>query len=408
MTTVRNGDALHVALIGTRGVPARYGGFETAIEEVGSRLADRGHEITVYRRSDGDTGVTPRMHLGMELVTLPALRKRALETLSHSALSVIHPTIGRMDAAIVFNAANAPLLPVLRARGVPTATHVDGIEWKRAKWQGAGSKYYRMAEALAVRLSDVLIADARGISEYYWEEFGARTREIAYGAPLIDSSGAHRLAELDLTSQGYHLVVARFEPENHVLEAIQGYVASNARLPLVIVGSAPYSATYTRRVHLAGRDPRVRFLGGVWDQHLLDELYANAASYIHGHSVGGTNPSLLRASGAGTSVIAYDVVFNREVVGDDALFFMGVDGVRAAVENVEAHPKRARRRGRSLRAAIARYSWDSVADSYEELLRDLASTGPTPLGSHPSGRRRPRPGVASDSLTTVARVARAE
>ena len=392
MQTVRSMSPLRVALIGTRGVPAHYGGFETAVEEVGSRLVERGHAITVYcRRAPGDAGPAPRTHLGMDLVTLPALRMRALETLSHSTLSVLHPSIAGVDAAIVFNAANAPLLPVLRARGVPTATHVDGIEWKRAKWQGNGSRYYRAAEAMAVRFSDALIADARGISEYYREEFGASTHEIAYGAPIIDPTGSSRLTHLELSTGGYHLVVARFEPENHVLEIIRGYVASSARLPLVVVGSAPYSHDYTRRVRLAGRDPRVRFLGGVWDQDLLDELYANAASYLHGHSVGGTNPSLLRASGAGTSVIAFDVGFNREVVGDDALFFSSVSGLRAAVENIEAHPKRARRRGRNLKAAIARYSWESVTDAYDFLLHDLAATGPTPLSSHPSGRRLSRP-----------------
>ena len=165
---------MRFALIGTRGVPARYGGFETAVEEVGSRLASAGHDVTVFCRSaDGaDPGQTFR---GMRRVVLPALRIRVLETLSHTAISVIHPLIRGMDAAIVFNAANAPLLPVLRWRGVPVATHVDGLEWRRAKWGRVGRRYYRRAEEWAVRWSDGLSADARGIADYYRDEFGAST-----------------------------------------------------------------------------------------------------------------------------------------------------------------------------------------------------------------------------------------
>ena len=183
-------------MVGTRGVPARYGGFETAVEEVGSRLAARGHDVVVYCRTAPEQA-RPAEHLGMRLVHLPAARKRSLETLSHSALSIAHLLAHRTDAAFVFNAANSPLLPALRMARIPVATHVDGLEWKRAKWGGAGRRYYRMAESLAVRWSDALIADAEGIAEYYDREFGAPTELLRYGAPLI-APGANRLSELGL------------------------------------------------------------------------------------------------------------------------------------------------------------------------------------------------------------------
>lgn len=379
---------LKIALIGTRGVPAAYGGFETAVEEVGRRLAERGHEVLVFCRSGTSKGSPhPTEYLGMKLVTLPSLRKRSLETLSHTLLSVLHGPLGDTDAAIVFNAANSPLLPVLRARGIPVATHVDGLEWKRAKWGTVGRQYYRNAEAIAVRLSDALIADAQGIADYYTEEFAASTRLIAYGAPVKDALAGNRLAEVGAEPDNYHLAVARFEPENQVLEVVSGYSRSASRKPLVVVGSAPYSARYTRDVRNSA-DARVRFLGGVWDQELLDQLYGNASSYLHGHSVGGTNPSLLRAAGAGASVIAYDVPFNREVVRDHGLYFHTRDDVAWALATVESDPAAARARGESLRRDIVRYSWDGVADEYEDLLRDLAASGPTPLSSHPSGLRR--------------------
>lgn len=365
---------MKVALLGTRGVPARYGGFETCVEEVGSRLAERGHEVLVYSRASGnaDRDDQPAVFRGMQVVWLPAARRRALETLSHTALSVAHLLRHHrdVDASVVFNAANAPLLPALRAARIPVATHVDGLEWKRAKWGPTGRRYYRQAERLAVRWSDALIADAPGIADYYRVTFDAPTVQIAYGAPVV-SDDADRLHELALEPHGYHLVVARFEPENHVAEIVEGYVASDARLPLVVVGSAPYAEEYTRRVHEAA-DDRVRFLGGMWDQHLLDQLYANAATYLHGHSVGGTNPSLLRAMGAGAPTIAYDVVFNRDVLGDAGTFFGAVPDLALGLEQAEADPTLARQRGAQARQRATQYDWDDVSVSYEALVTSLS------------------------------------
>lgn len=361
------GTELSIALVGTRGVPARYGGFETCVDEVGSRLAERGHRVRVYCRSqDADR---PAEYHGMELVHRGAVRRRSLETLSHSGLSVAHLLTHRTDVAIVFNAANSPYLPLIRAARIPVATHVDGLEWRRDKWKGAGRRYYRMAESAAVRWSDALIADAQGIADYYRDEFRADTRLIAYGAPRI-ASGDDLLATVDLTARGYHLVVARFEPENHVHTIVDGYRRSRSTLPLVVVGSAPYADEYTKRVH-ALADGRVRFLGGVWDQQLLDQLYANARTYLHGHSVGGTNPSLLRAIGAGAPTIAYDVVFNREVLGQAGAYFETEDDLARRLEDAEAVADDGALR-ESTRSRALDYDWDDVADRYEALCHDLA------------------------------------
>ncbi|WP_431245703.1 DUF1972 domain-containing protein [Leifsonia xyli] len=368
----RAGEALSIAMVGTRGVPARYGGFETAVDEVGSRLADRGHRVVVYCRPTGAETAAERLseHRGMELVHKGALRRRSLETLSHTGLSVAHLLRHRTDVALVFNAANSPYLPLIRAARIPVATHVDGLEWKRDKWKGTGRRYYRLAESAAVRWSDGLIADAQGIADYYRDEFHAPTRLIAYGAPQV-ADDADLLDGLGLRPQGYHLLVARFEPENHVHTIVDGYRRSGATLPLIVVGSAPYADAYTARVH-ALADDRVRFLGGVWDQRLLDQLYANAYSYLHGHSVGGTNPSLLRAIGAGAPTLAYDVVFNREVLGSAGGYFTTEDDVARVVEAAEADPAGHLARREETRRRALSYDWDDVADKYEALCRDLA------------------------------------
>ncbi|MGV1005769.1 MAG: DUF1972 domain-containing protein [Candidatus Nanopelagicales bacterium] len=368
---------MRIALLGTRGVPARYGGFETAVEEIGRRLAERGHEVLVYCRrpgaNDSDSAAAGSEYLGMRRVVIPCLHSKALETLSHTGLSSLHLLANRADAAVVFNSANSIYLPLLRARGIPMATHVDGLEWQRAKWGGAARNYYRRAEQLAVRWSDALIADAPGIADYYRREFGVATEQISYGAEVFSDCQSQRLGELGLQPRGYHLVVARFEPENHIDMIVRGFRASSARLPLVVVGSAPHATQYTERIttHAAG-DARVRLLGAIWDQELLNQLYANAYSYLHGHSVGGTNPSLLRAMGAGAPVLANDVVFNRDVLREHAAFFCNEQELAALLPTAEQEQDEMARRGRAGQQVVAeRFQWGQVAARYEELLERL-------------------------------------
>lgn len=365
------GTTLRIAMIGTRGVPAAYGGFETAVEEISRRLVDHGHEVVVYTRGSSRHD---RTYLGIRVVHLPAVPQKQLETLSHTGLSTLHAAFRlQPDVAFVFNAANAPFLPILRLRKIPTALHMDGLEWKRAKWGQRGRAYYRWAEEFGVGHADALIADAPGIAEYYSHQFGVPTELIRYGAPVLEYPPGRTLEGLGLEPDGYHLVVARFEPENHVLDILQGYQKSASSRPLVVVGAAPYAADYTRAIQrVAGTDKRIRLLGAVYDQDLLDALYFNAHTYIHGHSVGGTNPSLLRAMGAGTAVVAYDVVFNKEVLDGQGWYFSGPAEVSAALNEIEHQAMKVRRMGElgKLRAGSS-FSWEAVAGSYEALASRL-------------------------------------
>jgi glycosyltransferase involved in cell wall biosynthesis len=376
-------------MIGTRGVPASYGGFETAVEEVGKRLVERGHDITVYTRGSEHR---EREYLGMRVVHLPALRQKQLETLSHTGLSAMHAVSRKApDAAFVFNAANSPFVPLLRARGIPVALHMDGLEWKRSKWGARGRAYYRWAEQFGVRSADALIADAPGIADYYADQFGVPTELIRYGAPIIESAPIDGITALGLRPDDYHLVVARFEPENHVLEIVEGYRASGAAAPLVVVGSAPYAAEYTQRIHTAAAgDPRIRLLGGVFDQDLLDALYFHARTYVHGHSVGGTNPSLLRAMGAGTAVIAWDVNFNRETLDDLGWFFEDASEVERHFTDLELDREQVPTLSAAVQArAKDNFRWDDVATAYENLAGRIAAGSSV----HASARRAQRVGA---------------
>jgi len=381
---------LEIAMIGTRGVPAAYGGFETAVEEVGKRLVERGHRVTVYTRG---SETRDREYLGMRVVHLPALRQKQLETLSHTGLSALHAVTRKApDAAFVFNAANSPFVPLLRARGIPVALHMDGLEWKRSKWGARGRAYYRWAEEFGVRSADALIADAPGIADYYAQEFGVETELIRYGAPILESAPLDGIAELGLNAGGYHLVVARFEPENHVLEIVEGYRASTATTPLVVVGSAPYASEYTQRIRAAaGNDPRIRLLGGVYDQDLLDALYFHARTYVHGHSVGGTNPSLLRAMGAGTAVVAWDVNFNRETLDDLGWFFEDASEVERHFTDLELDRVQVPALSAAVQArAKENFRWDDVATAYENLAGRIAAGSSV----HADARRAKRVGSA--------------
>lgn len=360
--------------MGTRGVPASYGGFETAVEEIGKRLVARGYDVTVYCRNPGQT-ITE--YEGMRLVNAPALRHRMAETLSHTTISTAHAIIwDQPDVVLLLNAGNAPLLQPLKLAGIPTAIHLDGLESKREKWRGAGAKYYRWAEKASVKWGDEVIADAQAIADHVMRQYGRTCTVIPYGAEVIDP-GSDRLSELGLNTGGYHLIVARFEPENHVLDAVHAYRASHETRPLVVVGSAPYSQWYVDKVHHAARnDRRIRFTGGLYDQELLDQLYANCVTYVHGHSVGGTNPSLLRAMGAGAPVLAYDVEFSHEVTAGQALFWRDAPALTQLFDSIATGAEAARlaefaAAGRQ--RVLDVYQWDQVADEYEALIQRLAA-----------------------------------
>jgi len=364
---------MRIALIGIRGVPARYGGFETCAEEIGRRLAARGHDVTVYARSRYYPERNPDW-AGMRVVYKPAIRLKALETLSHTACSLADAARRKYDALLVFNAANSVLLSRRAFRRLPAALHADGLEWMRGKWGRFGRAYFRWAERIAARRSGPLIADSDEIAKYYRERYGRETIRIAYGAEIRTSVRPSLLEPLGLTPGSYVLQITRFEPENNpdlTLEAFEGWPAGKK---LVLVGGASYRSKLARKI-AAARDPRVIRPGFIYDKDLLRELLANAWAYVHGNEVGGTNPALLEAMAAGCFVIARDVPFNREVLGEAGIYFRkDAADLREKLAWVLANPREAASRKAAAVGIIrARYDWDRVVDAYEELFRGLAS-----------------------------------
>jgi glycosyltransferase involved in cell wall biosynthesis len=362
---------MRIAVLGTRGIPGSYGGFETFAEELAVRLVARGHRLTVYCRTGQRS--RPRTYQGVELVHLPAIRHKSAETLSHTLLSVLHAALRRYDIVYVCNSANAPLCFVPWLRRQRTVLNVDGLEWRRKKWGRTARRYYRWSASLAARMPIEVVTDAEVIQAYYRESFGRETRCFSYGTELFDRRHlVERLQQFGLEPDGYLLYVSRMEPENNALLVVEAYRQVKTDLPLVMVGDAPYARDYIQQVRAAA-DERVRFLGYRFgdDYHALQ---ANAYLYVQATEVGGTHPALVEALGHRNAVIAHDVPEHREVVGDAGVYF----GVRSAsdlaaqLNYLLAHPRTAERlRAAAGERASHKYSWDAVSDSYEQYFREL-------------------------------------
>lgn len=357
--------SLSLAIFGTRGIPARYGGFETFAEELSKRLVQKGHEVTVYCRKSLYPDATPEWN-GVRRIDLPAIRHKYLETVSHAFLSALDALRRNYDAILVCNAANAFVLPILRAARFPVAINVDGIERMRKKWNALGRAVYAAGEALSVEFSDALVADADVIANYYRQRFGADPHVIAYGSEFPQESDTDILSRLSLETRRYVLYVSRFEPENNPEAVVRAFQRVRTDLPLVMVGDAPYSPELIARLR-ATSDARVRFPGAIYGADYRT-LQRNALCYIQATEVGGTHPAMIEAMGSGGAVLAHDTPENREVGGDAVLYF-SLDRLAAELQRCLDDPSclepfRAAARQR----ATLRYSWKTVTDAYESLL----------------------------------------
>ena len=362
---------MRIALVGTRGIPANYGGFETFAEELSTRLATRGHQVTVYCR---ERGPGP-LYRGVRRCYLPAIPHKYLETIAHTALSTLHLLIHRTDVALYCNGANAIFTPWPRLLGVPVALNVDGIERKRKKWNALARAWYLASERLSTFCPTALISDAVAIQEYYRGRYGKDSTYLAYGAPVGKVESFEVGAKLGLQHERYFLYVTRMEPENHPLEVREAFEQVETPLRLVLVGDAPYAAEYIRRVRDT-RDPRVVLPGGIYGAG-YHELQSHCFAYIHATEVGGTHPALIEAMGRGALVLYRDTPENREVAGDAGIAFEP-DTLAAKIRQVLVMEEadRERLRKRAMERVRERYSWEAVTDAYEQLLKSLTSNPP--------------------------------
>ena len=362
---------LRVALLGTRGVPASYSGFETCAEELGARLAARGHQVTVYCRVPHISHAGSE-YRGMRLVKLPTVRSKHLDTIVHSFLSSIHALGMGYDVALYFNVGNSPVCWIPRLGGQTVILNVDGLDWKRKKWGRFARWFIRSCERWAGRCTQRVVTDSRRVQQYYLERYGAESEYIAYGAePVAVRPGAH-LARYGLQARSYVLFVGRLVPENcahHLVDAFDGLVTD---MKCVIVGDAPYVEEYIRSLR-ATADPRVVFTGYLFGEGYR-ELLSNAYCFVETSEVGGTHPALIEAMAAGAPVLVNETPENLETIGDAGLSYdgeIGAASLRAVLEGLLKDPSQAGDLGRRAAERVrTHYSWDAVTDAYERLFRE--------------------------------------
>jgi glycosyltransferase involved in cell wall biosynthesis len=363
-------------MLGTRGIPASYSGFETCVEELGARLADRGHEVTVYCRVP-HIRYRGREYRGTRLVKLPTIRQKHLDTITHSLLSCLHALVGGYDIALLFNVGNAALTWIPRLGGQGVVLNVDGLDWKRRKWGRLARWCIRKSERWATRFPHRVVTDSRRVQEYYEAEYGVDSTYIPYGADMIRAVPGPTLARYGLEPSHYLLFVGRLVPENcahHLVDAFAGLVTD---MKCVIVGDAPYAGTYIRSLK-ARAGPRVIFTGYLFGAGYR-ELSSNAYCFVETSEVGGTHPALVEAMGFGTCVVANDTPENLETIADTGFVYDGQVGpasLRAVLDRLLKDPALVAEYAARGRERVERhYSWDSVTDAYERLFWAIAKGG---------------------------------
>ncbi len=363
---------MRIAILGTRGIPASYGGFETFAEHLSTRLVARGHEVTVYCRAHY---VSPRQleYQGVRLRVLPTIRHKYFDTVVHAFLSALHAVPSRFDAALICNAANAPFASILRLAGTPVAINVDGLEHKRKKWNWLGRHYYLLAELLSTILPNVTVTDAQVIHDYYLARYNAPSTMIAYGAEVERKPDRDTVKRWRVEPNRYVLYVSRLEPENNAHLVIEAFKRVRTAFKLLIVGDAPYAHDYIQDLRERARgDKRIIFTGFVFGQDYR-ALQQNSYCYVHATEVGGTHPALLEAMGYGNCVLTLATPENIEAVGDAGISYADGYDLTEKLQRVlrdgslvQAYRHRAQLRVKKY------YDWERIVDRYEQMFAEMS------------------------------------
>jgi glycosyltransferase involved in cell wall biosynthesis len=371
---MRQTEPMKIAFLGTRGIPSSYSGFEVCAEQLGQRLVQRGHDVTVYCRSH-HIDYEGTSYNGMRLVKLPTIANKYLDTIVHSFLSSLHALNQGYDVALYFIAGNSPATWIPRLVGTRTVLNVDGRDWTREKWPYLAKQYIQFAEYLATRLPNGAITDSQVVQGYYRDRFGYEPYYIPYGSEVGYAAPGETLAQFGLEERKYVLFVGRLVPENRVDHLVEAFQGLDTDLKCVIVGDAPYSERYISALKIsAERDPRVILTGYLFGKG-YHELGSNAYLFAETSGVGGTHPAILEAMAFGNCVVVHGTPENLETIGDAGFAYdgqIGADSLRQVLERliaepdvVEAYRHRARQR------AETHYTWEGVTNAYERLFYQL-------------------------------------
>ena len=366
---------LRVAIIGSRGYPFVYSGYETLVKALAERWPAQNVELTVYCHAYLFKD-KPKMVNGVRLVYIPTIASKILAQPLHSFLAFWHVVFSKNNVVLVLNVSNGPFGIITRLFGKPTMMNVDGLEWLRPKWKGFGATYFKWAAKMSVRFNDLLITDADAMQAIYLKEFGAQSEVITYGAETSVGANAQLLQEWNLVDSDYYLIVGRMIPDNNADIIIEGFINSDSTKKLVIVGDVPYADAYANKMR-SYQDPRLVFTGYVRSPEILASLYKYCYAYMHGHEFGGTNPTLLKAMANGCAIAALDTVFSREVLQSEkfGFYFQKSPASSKAWFNwADANANLLQNRRNEIHLGInEKYTWETVSSLYLYHLKALAN-----------------------------------
>lgn len=370
---------LRIGMLGLYGMPMpelHFTGFETAFGEIAPRLVEKGHEVTIYcRRAHFPPHLRRQSWEGVRLIYVPSPGGKNFSGILSTFLAALHAlVVGRYQLFFFVNVGMGHHAALCRLFGRKVVMNVDGLDWKRAKWGPVARTYFLTAARSAIRFCNRLITDAHAMQKFYMDEFNKETSMIAYGAYVESSTDSSLVSQFGVEPNEYYLIASRLIPENHADLIVQGFLGSGTKKKLVIAGGANYDSPFHKRLRDLATDA-VIFTGHIHDQAVIKELHCNCFAYLHGHSVGGTNPSLLKAMGYGNCIAALDTVFNTEVLADTGLFFSkDPTDLARIIQRLESSPDVvASMRERGPERITAEYTWPKIADQYDELFREVAS-----------------------------------
>jgi glycosyltransferase involved in cell wall biosynthesis len=365
---------MKIAMLGTRGIPASYSGFETCVEQLGARLVERGHRVSVYCRTHhitylGDT------YKGMRLIKIPTIANKYLDTIVHTFLSSLHVLSQGYDVGLYFISGNSPMSWIPRLVGTKTVINVDGLDWKREKWPALAKKYIQLAEFLATVLPNAIITDSHVVQDYYRTRYKKESTYIPYGSEIEELLPGETLAKLSLAPKKYLLFVGRLVPENCVHHLIEAFKRIDTSLKCVIVGGAYYADDYIAWLkEIAQDDPRILFPGYIFGDG-YHELGSNAYLFVETSSVGGTHPALIEAMAFGNCVVVNDTPENLETIGDAGFVYegkMGWESLLKVLKELVSDRALVDEYGRRARERVHQcYTWEAVTDAYERLFFEI-------------------------------------
>jgi len=362
----------NISIIGVKGYPYVYGGYETFVKEISERLSDK-YNITIYCHRSLFSNRPININ-GINLTYIPTIETKILSQPVHSFFSIVHACFSKTDLILVVNSANGPFGLIPKIFKIPTVINVDGLEWLRPKWKGFGAIYYKFASRMATLFYDQIINDSDEMRKVYLELFKKDSKVIAYGANIRKSKSPDLIKKWNLKQREYYLIIGRLIPDNNADLIINGFLKCNSKKKLVVVGDVTYRDSYASNIKNI-KNKKIIFTGYVKDQNILAELYHNSYVYIHGHEFGGTNPTMIKAMAYGCAILALDTVFNQEMLqnGKFGIFFK--KEILSITNMIEYCEKKNILmddfRNKSVKGITRKYNWDSVSDQYSKVFKSL-------------------------------------